>query len=143
MPKIFKILDKDRVLRLFACSLLTPSTWTGLLYARLSIKPQHLLLYFSPGDYYSDVLHHLFQSLGLWFFFFKVGKRYFEKRTVKIKGLGTYIFVIASFKKSQNTTWKTKINKKAQTQKKKKATINTNRTLQIISTDDTAEQLIW
>lgn len=85
--------------------------------------------------------HHLFQSLVLWFFF-KVGKRYFEKRTVKIKGLGTYIFIIASFKKSQNTTWKTKINKKPQTQKKTPH-INTNRTLQIISTDDTAEQLIW
>lgn len=82
----------------------------------------------------------MFQSLVLWFFF-KVGQRYFEKRTVKNKGMDAYIFAIASFKKSQNTTWKTKINKKPQTQKKPH--INTNRTLQIISTDDTAEQLIW
>lgn len=82
----------------------------------------------------------MFQSLVLWFFF-KAGQRYFEKRTVKNKGMDAYIFASASFKKSQNTTWKTKIDKKPQTQKKPHN--NTNRTLQTISTDDTAEQLIW
>lgn len=74
-------------------------------------------------------------------FFLKVGQRYFEKRTVKNKGMDAYIFASASFKKSQNTTWKTKIDKK--TPNSKKPHNNTNRTLQIISTDDTAEQLIW
>lgn len=71
-----------------------------------------------------------------------MGKGYFEKRTIKKKKVWTLTYLLLSPLKSPKTRRKKLEINKTQIQKTKPY-INTNRTLQIILTDDTAEQLIW